>query len=116
MAKTLTPWTWTELANIVKFKDGTEREIVKHENKLKKFITTYDYAGALALEIARFSVLKNDPDASCYGPLCYLHPDSCSECFFSFLGMCCSDLTPKLFKKLAIEYEFEYNKAVGDVF
>jgi hypothetical protein len=51
MAKTLTPWTWTELANIVKFKDGTEREIVKHENKLKSSLRLTTMPGRLLLRL-----------------------------------------------------------------
>ncbi len=114
----LVPWTWQELADMVKFpENATETVITKHEKELEKFIKIYDYAGALALEIVRWCVLNNEPEACCYGPLCYLYPSSCSGCFFSSMGLCCgSDHTMKLLKKLAKEYEIEYNKAVGDVF
>ena len=115
----LVPWTWQELADMVTFKEGTSTEELKEneklEKKLEEFIRVYDYAGALALEIARWCVLNHDPDASCYGPLCYLFPASCSGCFFSNLGMCCgSDHTMKLLKKLAKEYEIEYYKVYGN--
>jgi hypothetical protein len=112
----LIPWTWEELANLVTFaEDVSEKEITKQEKKLKKFIKQYEYAGALALEIARWCVLNNTLTASCYGPLCYLYPSSCSECFFSSLGMCCSDTTMKLLRKLAKEYEIEYYRMYGNV-
>jgi hypothetical protein len=112
----LVPWTWEELADLVTFKEVTsEKEMTKQEKKVEDFIKVYDYAGALALEISRWCVLNNDPVASCYGPLCYLHPSSCSDCFFSSLGMCCSDKSMKLLKKLAKEYEIEYNKVYGNV-
>jgi hypothetical protein len=112
----LVPWTWEELADLVTFKeDVSEKEITKQEKMVEDFIKEYDYAGALALEIARWCVLNHDPDASCYGPLCYLFPASCSGCFFSNLGMCCgSDHTMKLLKRLAKEYEIEYYKVYGN--
>lgn len=111
----LVPWTWQELADLVEWKEGiSEKEITKQEKEVDRFVKEYDYAGALALEIARWCVLNHDPDASCYGPLCYLFPGSCSGCFFSNLGMCCgSDHTMKLLKRLAKEYEIEYNKVYG---
>lgn len=111
----LVPWTWQELADLVEWKEGlSEKEITKQEKKVHRFVKEYDYAGALALEIARWCVLNPNPDASCYGPLCYLYPGSCSGCFFSTMGMCCgSDHTMKLLKKLAKEYEIEYYKVYG---
>lgn len=112
-----TPWTWEQLAEMVKFEEGlSDRKEDKREKKLQEFIEQYEYAGALALEIARWCVRHNEPDVACYGPLCYIYPTSCSGCFLSFAGMCCSNAGGmKIYKKLAIEYGIEYYKVYGNV-
>lgn len=113
------PWTWEQLKKMLTFSDEIEdadfKENYLKEMKVVKFIQDYGYAGALALEIARWLIMKEDKNALAFAPLCMMQL-GCSNCLFnSDLGNEeCLGASKEMYNKLATAYLEEYSKVYGN--